>query len=136
MSDLFFDTGVLRLYLIADKRLERYKNQIANRNSKAFTSMVNMVELYYKTMEKLGTRVAESWYWRILNSDFTVIKDISESVGISSAKLKLKYKKTLSFVDAVSLGLALKLKCTLLTTDSGIKETKEKSKIIHFDVKN
>ncbi|MFX0100470.1 MAG: PIN domain-containing protein [Candidatus Hodarchaeota archaeon] len=136
MSDLFFDTGAIRLYLIADNRLEEYKNQIANRTSKAFTSMVNMVELYYKTMEKLGTQVADSWYWRVMNSDFTVIKDISESVGISSAKLKLKYKKTLSFVDAISLGLTLKLKCILLTTDGGLKDTKEKGKIIHFDIKD
>jgi len=136
MNDLFFDTGALQLYLLGDSRFEQYMNQISNEKVKAFTSMLNMVELYYKTLEKLGAQTAESWYWRIINSDFTVIKDISESVGIQAAKLKMKYKKTVPLVDAMILAFTLEMKCTLLTTDSGLKNTKETCTILHFPLKS
>ena len=132
MNDLFFDTGAMKLFLLGDQRLEKYKTLISNGTMKAFTSMVNMTELYYKTLENIGMQTAETWYWRILNSDFTIINEITPPIGIQAAKLKLKYQRILSIVDAISLAFALELSCVLLTTDGGLKDVKEKTQIIHF----
>ncbi len=85
-------------------------------------------------MEDIGTQTAETWYWRILNSDFTIIDDITPHVGVQAGKLKVKYKNKLSIVDAISLALASEFNCVLLTTDGGLKSIKEKTRIIHFEV--
>jgi hypothetical protein len=134
MNDLYFDTGAIKLFLLGDNRLGSYKDNISAGKVKAFTSMVNMVELYYKTMEDLGTQTAETWYWRILNSDFTIIGDITPPIGVQAGKLKVKYKNTLSIVDSISLALASELNCVLLTTDGGLKSVKEKTRTIHFEI--
>jgi predicted nucleic acid-binding protein len=85
-------------------------------------------------MEDLGAQIAETWYWRILNSDFIIIDDITPPIGIQSGKLKVKYKNTLSIVDSISLAMASELNCALLTTDGGLKSIKERTRIIHFEV--
>ncbi|MEX2755578.1 MAG: hypothetical protein Q6365_009290, partial [Candidatus Sigynarchaeota archaeon] len=98
MNDLYFDTGAIKLFLLGDERLSSYRDTISAGKVKAFSSMVNMVELYYKTLEDLGTQTAETWYWRILNSDFTIIDDITPPIGVHAGKLKVKYTNTLSTV--------------------------------------
>jgi len=134
MNDLYFDTGALKLFLLGDNRLSSYNANISSNKVKAYTSMVNMVELYYKTMEDLGTQTAETWYWRILNSDFTIIESITPPIGVQAGKLKVKYKNTLSIVDSISLALASELNCVLLTTDGGLKSIKEKTRTVHFEI--
>ena len=134
MNDLYFDTGAIKLFLLGDNRLDSYNDNISAGKVKAFTSMVNMVELYYKAMEDLGTQTAETWYWRILNSDFTIIADITPPIGVQAGKLKVKYKNTLSIVDSISLALASEFNCVLLTTDGGLKSIKEKTRTIHFEI--
>ncbi|NMC04443.1 MAG: type II toxin-antitoxin system VapC family toxin, partial [Candidatus Lokiarchaeota archaeon] len=86
MTDIFFDTGGLSLFLSGDERLKPVVQQIRSGTTKAFTAIQNLIELYAKAMEKLGKQTAEAWYWRILNSDIEVVATITSQEGIAAAQ--------------------------------------------------
>nr|MDO8088283.1 PIN domain-containing protein [Candidatus Sigynarchaeum springense] len=131
MTDLFFDTGGLSLFLAGDARLEPFLNQLRNGTARGYTSMQNLVELYAKVMERLGKQTAEAWYWRVMNSDIEVVDRITPREGISAAQLRARHKNVLSLVDAISMALAASRSATLVTTDSGIRDAKEKGSVFH-----
>jgi len=124
MKAYVFDAGALTLLLSGDERLTSYVNEISRGTAKAYTSAVNLAELYYKTTDKIGRETADTWYFRILNSNVVVVSadaPLAREVGI----YKSKYRHLLSLADCFALALSLKEKAQLLTTDSDFQEVKE-----------
>ena len=133
-TDLFFDTGGLSLFLAGDPRLEPLLGQMRGGTARGYTAMQNLIELYAKATERLGKQTAEAWYWRVLNSDVAVVDRITPQEGIAAAQLRAKHKNLLSIVDAISMALASSRGATLVTTDGGIRDAKEKGKVLHFAI--
>lgn len=124
MKAYVFDAGALSLLLVGDERLSSYVNEISRGSAKAYTSAVNLAELYYKTVEKIGRETADTWYFRILNSNLIVVSvdaPLAKEVGIC----KCKYRRLLSLADCCAMVLALKEKAYLITTDKDFREVKE-----------
>jgi len=124
MKTYVFDAGALTLLLSGDERLTSYVNEISRGTAKAYTSVVNLAELYYKTADKIGRETADAWYFRILNSNVMVVSadsPLAREVGIC----KSKYKRLLSLADCFAMALSVKEKAQLLTTDSDFQEVKE-----------
>jgi len=92
-----------------------------------------LAELYYKTVEKLGCEVAETWYFRILNSNL-IVSSVEASLAKEAGIYKIKYGKALSLAGCFAMLLAVKEKAVLLTTDRDSDEVKE-VEARHFSVK-
>jgi len=130
MKTYVFDAGALHLLLLRDERLGSYVDDISSGVAEAYVSTVNLAELYYKTLEKLGREVAETLYFRILNSNLT-ISPADATLAKEAGICKNKYKHTLSLADCFAMALTLKTGALLLTTDRDFKEVKE-IKVKHF----
>lgn len=124
MKAYVFDAGALALILLGDERLSSYVDEISRGAAKAYASAVNLAELYYKTVDKIGRETAEAWYFRILNSNITILSadaTLAKEAGI----YKSRYRRLLSLADCFATALSAKEKALLLTTDSDFKEAKE-----------
>ncbi len=123
-ESLRLDAGALALVLIGDGRLSSYVDEISVGTAKAYTSAVNLAELYYKTVDKIGLETAETWYFRILNSDVTVVP-ADATLAREAGVFKSRYRRLLSLADCFAAALTAREKGLLLTTDSDFEEVKE-----------
>lgn len=81
---------------------------------KAFLSVVNLGELYYRTAREFGEVRAEE----VLNvlGDYAVeVLDLTRAIALSAASLKTVH--TVSLADCVAAALAMDLEATLVTGD-------------------
>jgi len=118
------DAGVLTLYFIGDKRVKSYMNEILGKSASGLISHVNLAEYYYKTCQKLGKDVAKTRYYWILSSPLKIVPTDEENT-LMAGNFKCKYRDLLSLADCYALSAAYLNNGILLTTDSGLKETKE-----------
>jgi len=124
MKVYVFDAGALTLLLLGDERLSSCVNEISRGTAKAYTSAVNLAELYYKAVDKIGRETADTWYFRVVNSNLAVASadaSLAREVGI----YKSQYKRLLSLADCFALALCVREKALLLTTDKDFQEAKE-----------
>ncbi len=63
-----------------------------------------------------------------------IVDTITLQEGIAAAQLRAKHKSLMSITDAISMALASSRSATLVTTDNGIRDTKEKGAVLHFGV--
>lgn len=121
---LVLDTGILMLILKGDPKVSNVVKEIAQ-GAKAYTTTANLIEIYYKTEEKLGKETAITWFNRIAYSKDLTISPINLKLSLRAGEIKAKYKKLISIVDAVIIALAEKENATLITTDKRLKEVEE-----------
>ena len=121
---LVVDTGVLMLILKGDPRVKDVVNSLVE-GVKAVTAATNLVELYYKTEEKLGRQVALTWFNRLIRLKNLDVAYVDANLALKAGALKAKYRGELSLVDAVIAAVAEMEKSPLLTTDSRLKIVKE-----------
>jgi predicted nucleic acid-binding protein len=124
MKAYVFDAGALALMLLGDQRLGCYVDEISSGAANAYTSAVNLAELYYKTVDKIGRETAETWYFRILNSNVTV-HPADTALAREAGLYKSQYRRLLSLADSFAAALSTKERGLLLTTDSSFEEVKE-----------
>jgi len=124
MKTYVFDAGALTLLLSGDERLGSYVDEISRGTAKAYTSAVNLAELYYKTTDKVGRETADTWYFRILNSNLVVVS-VDTPLAREAGIYKSKYRGSLSLADCFAMALSVREKAQLLTTDKDFREVKE-----------
>jgi len=124
MKTYVFDAGALTLLLSGDERLGSYVDEISRGTAKAYTSAVNLAELYCKTSDKVGRETADTWYFRILNSNLVVVS-VDTPLAREAGIYKSKYRGLLSLADCFAMALSVREKAQLLTTDKDFREVKE-----------
>ncbi|MGC8850065.1 MAG: type II toxin-antitoxin system VapC family toxin [Candidatus Bathyarchaeia archaeon] len=124
MKAYVFDAGALMLMLLGDERLRSYIEEISEGLARAYLSAVNLAELYYKTVEKIGRETAETWYFRILNSNVVVVP-ADDKYAREAGIYKSRYGGALSLADCFAMALCAREKALLLTTDSDFNEVRE-----------
>ncbi len=95
-------------------------------------SAVNLSEFYYKTCQKLGKATADIRYYQIRRTKLRIVEtdeDLARTAGIEKCRQPFK----LSLADCYALGLAKRLKSTILTTDRELAKVKEVRSIL-FEV--
>lgn len=122
-NKLAFDAGALSLYYAGDKRIKSYFDSVFSKTKMGFVSEVNLAEFYYKTAEKFGLQTAETRYRLTRGSLIIVAPD--EMITRDAAKLKPKSHDKLSLADCFAISTAINNQCTLITTDTKIKQVKE-----------
>lgn len=75
---LVLDTGVIMLILKGDKKIKTLIKDISY-GTEAYTTTINLTELYYKTEQKLGKETAITWLNRIIHlKDLTIVAALAE----------------------------------------------------------
>lgn len=117
-----WDTGGLFLYFADHREAKSIMIKIQNSDVVGYIPKLVMVEFYYKTMEKLGKKIADYQTLLLKESKNNIIDfeydDISE-IG----KLKSQYRN-LSIVDCVISILSKNLYARIVTTDDDFKKIK------------
>ena len=115
-AGFFYDSYAVLAYLSNNPKYIPYFEE-----SDGFLTKLNLLEIYYRTLEEHGAEAASQVvkvFAKYL-TDFTV-SDIEGSI-----KLRLKLKKNgcdISYADAVGYYLALKMEIKFLTGDKWFKE--------------
>lgn len=104
---LVLDTGILMLILKGDPRV---RDLLYEDRNKYYTLMLNLIELYYKTEEKLGRETALTWFNRVLGVDDINIVSIDKRLALEAGRIKARYRYLLSIVEATIIALAKILK--------------------------
>lgn len=112
------------IILKGDPRIRDVIEEIA-KGAKAYTSTLNLSEIYYKAEEKLGRQTAITWFNRLAYFKDLNIVSVDLELTLETRKIKARHRKPLSIVDAIPIALAKKEKVTLLTIDNRLKVIKE-----------
>ena len=121
---LVLDTGILMLILKGDPKVADIVKKVFE-GAKAYTTTVNLVEVYYKAEEKLGKQTAITWFNRLAYSKDLEVIPVDTELALKAGKIKAKYKKLLSLADAIIVALTQKEKATLITTDKRLENIEE-----------
>jgi len=121
ISHYTFDTGPLFLYFGEDLRAKKLLDEVESGRAEGSTCEPNLVELYYKTCEKMGRETARIRYLSIRRSKVTVFAP-NETLSRSAGELKCRHRGKLSLVDAYVLAVAKENRSTLITSDPRISE--------------
>lgn len=116
-----FDTGPLLLYFGEDLRVKRLLDEVRHRRAMGSTCETNLVELHYKTCEKLGRETARIRYLSTRRSGLSVVAP-DENLSRMAGELKCEHRGKLSLVDAYIVAVAIAERSTLITSDSRISE--------------
>jgi len=112
------------IILKGDPRIRDVIEEIA-KGAKAYTSTLNLSEIYYKAEEKLGRQTAITWFNRLAYFKDLNIVSVDLELILETRKIKARHRKLLSIVDAILIALAKKEKVTLLTIDNRLEVIKE-----------
>jgi len=121
---LVLDTGILMLILKGDPKVADIVKKVFE-GAKAYTTTVNLVEVYYKAEEKLGKQTAITWFNRLAYSKDLEVIPVDTELALKAGKVKAKYRKLLSLADAIIVALTQKEKATLITTDKRLENIEE-----------
>ncbi len=127
---LVLDTGILMLILKGDPRVKDIVTKITQ-GAKAYTTTINLTEVYYKTEEKLGSEVAVLWFNRLAHSKDLIITPIDLELAMRAGKIKAKYRRLISVVDALIIALAEREKAKLITTDERLMRVREVKVLVY-----
>jgi len=112
----FYDSYAVLAYLSDNPKYRSYFEE----NDGVLTKL-NLVEIYYRTLEVHGVRAAS----QVVNVFAKYVVDFGISDIEGSMKLRLKLKKTgcdVSYADALGYYIALKCNMKFLTGDKWFKE--------------
>ena len=123
MSKRFlWDTGALFLFFGGHDVCNEKMHEIEEGSSIGFIPRPVLIEFHYKTMEKLGKRIAAYQFSLLRESTNTIIDyDLDDVPAIAS--LKVRYKQ-LSYVDSIVCHLAITHRARIITSDGDFEKVK------------
>jgi len=127
-----FDAGFIALYFAGREDTRKYVDEIYEKTSKAYICEINLAEFLYNYARVFGWEAALVKNKLLRNSPIEII-GVNEDLTLSTAKIKLKYYEKLSLADCYLVALAKKLKATILTTDSTLRDIEE-IKVKYFKI--
>jgi ribonuclease VapC len=86
---------------------------------KAFMSEINLGEVYYLTIRRLGLEPAKEYLERLLNLPIKIISPSSEII-MRAAEIKAEY--AISYADCFAVATAEKLSASIITGDAEFKK--------------
>ena len=88
-------------------------------------------EIFYQISKKIGFKKAKNKIEWIKTLPTSEIISLNDNIAITAGKYKISYNKYgISLVDCYSLTLALRKNATILTTDTGLKNSAKKLNIV------
>lgn len=97
-------------------------NDIVNKKSKGYMSIINWGEIYYNTLRVQGEKVAEAVLAQLARYPVELM-DADRSLTYEAAKFKGKYK--IAYADCFAAALASRLNAKVVTGDPEFKKLEE-----------
>ena len=125
-KSILFDSFAILKYYQDETGAEKVENLLRSAQRdllKAFMSEINLGEVYYITIRRIGLESAKENLERLLNLPIKIIAPSSELI-MKAAEIKAQY--TISYADCFAAATAEQLSASIITGDPEFK------KVEHF----
>ncbi len=122
MKRILFDSHALLKFSQDEKgadKVEKFLLSSWNRKLKAYLSEINLGEIYYITIRRLGLEPAKFYLEQLLDLPIAIISPSSEIIR-KAAEIKAQY--TISYADCFAVATALKYSASIVTGDPEFKK--------------
>ena len=129
MRNILFDShAILKFYQDEDGAEQVEKLLISTRqgNLKAFMSTINLGEVYYMTIRRLGLALAKEYLEQFSELLIQVVPASSDII-FSASEIKAEY--AISYADCFAAATALKVDASIITGDPEFKKVENLVKI-------
>jgi ribonuclease VapC len=129
MKNILFDSyAILTFYQDEDgaDKVERFLTSSRQGNLQGYISEINLGEVYYKTIRRLGLEPAKRQLEYFYELPLQVISPSSEII-LSASEIKAEY--AISYADCFAVATALKFSASIITGDPEFKKVKHLVKI-------
>ena len=130
MKNILFDSyAILKFYQDEDGADKVEKLLISSRQGdvQAFMSEINLGEVYYLTIRRLGLESAKEYLERFFELSIQIVSPSSDII-LSAAEIKAEY--AISYADCFAVATALKVNASIITGDPEFKKAERLVKII------
>lgn len=130
MKNILLDSyAILKFYQDEDGADKVEKLLISSRQGdfKAFMSEINLGEVYYLTIRRLGLESAKEYLERFFELSIQIVSPSSDII-LSAAEIKAEY--AISYADCFAVATALKVNASIITGDPEFKKAERLVKII------
>ncbi len=122
MKKILFDSHALLKFSQDEKgadKVEKFLLFSWNRKLKAYLSEINLGEIYYISIRKLGLESAKLYLEQLLDLPIAIISPSSEIIR-EAAEIKAQY--AISYADCFAVATALKYSASIITGDPEFKK--------------
>ena len=130
MKSLLFDSYAVLKYSQDEKGadlVEQFLHEAENGRLKAYMSEINLGEVYYQTIRKIGLESAQAYIERLTQLPLEMISPSSEIIMRAS---EIKAQHAISYADCFAVATALKFSAAILTGDPEFKTVENSVQII------
>ena len=130
MKNILFDSyAILKFFQDEDGagKIEKFLISSRQGDLKAYISEINMGEVYYKTIRRLGLGSARSHLEQFFELPTQVIPPSSDII-LSASEIKAEY--AISYADCFAVATALKVVASIITGDPEFKKVEHLVEII------
>jgi len=130
MKNILLDSyAILKFYQDEDGADKVEKLLISSRQGdfKAFMSEINLGEVYYLTIRRLGLESAKEYLERFFELSIQIVSPSSDII-LSASEIKAEY--AISYADCFAVATALKVNASIITGDPEFKKVERLVKII------
>jgi ribonuclease VapC len=121
-KNILFDSFAILKYYQDETGAEKVENLLRSAQRdllKAFMSEINLGEVYYLTIRRIGLEPAKENLERLLNLPITIISPSSELI-MRAAEVKAEY--AISYADCFAVATAEQLSASIITGDPDFKK--------------
>ncbi len=122
MKRILFDSHALLKFSQDEKgadKVEKFLLSSWNRKLKAYLSEINLGEVYYISIRRLGLESAKLYLEQLLDLPIAIVSPSSEIIR-EAAEIKAQY--TISYADCFAVATALKYSASIITGDPEFKK--------------
>lgn len=122
MKRILFDSHALLKFSQDEKgadKVEQFLLSSLNRKLKAYLSEINLGEIYYITIRRLGLESAKFYLEQLLDLPIDIVSPSSEIIR-EAAEIKAQY--AISYADCFAVATALKYSASIITGDPEFKK--------------
>ena len=122
MKRILFDSHALLKFSQDEEgadKVEQFLLSSLNRNLKAYLSEINLGEIYYISIRRLGLESAKLYLEQLLDLPIDIVSPSSEIIR-GAAEIKAQY--TISYADCFAVATALKYSASIITGDPEFKK--------------
>jgi len=129
MKNILFDSyAILKFYQDEDgaDKVEKFLISSRQGDLKAFMSEINLGEVYYMTIRRLGLASAKKYLEQFFELSIQVVPP-SYDIILSASEIKAEY--AISYADCFAVATALRVEASIITGDPEFKKVERLVKI-------
>ncbi len=129
MKSILFDCHAILKFSQDEKGadlVEQFLHKSQEGRLKAYMSEINLGEVYYQTIRKIGLESAREYLERLAQLPFETVSPSTEII-MRASEIKAQY--AISYADCFAVATALKYSATIITGDPEFKKVEKLVKI-------